>query len=284
MNTQFECIPCIVNSYLRLVETDVIPENLQEGLLRKLLLFLSETDYSQSPPALGRELHQIIREELKDPDPYLRIKKKYNKMMLDLYPSFRERVEQSDDPFDTAMRLAIAGNVIDFGAKYQFDVMETIDQVVHKKLAIDDSRMLRKSLEQAQTLLYIGDNCGEIVLDKLFLESIQVPRKYFVVRQGPIINDITPDDAIMTGMDLVAQVITTGDVAPGAVWETSSEEFRNLFNLADVVISKGQGNLEGLLNVPHDQLYFLLVTKCDLIAETIGVGKGAYVIKRNTIK
>ena len=283
MKTQFECIPCIINSYLRLVETDVIPESRQEPILRKLLKYLSLVDYDQSPPMLGRMLQRMIRESLKNPDPYHQLKQNYNHMILDLYPSFKEMVDSSKDPFDTALRLAIAGNVIDFGAKYQFDILDNINRVMAHKLAIDDSCFLRDELEHAQTLLYIGDNCGEIVLDKLFLETVDVPQKYFVVRESPVINDITLDDAKMTGMDKTAMVITTGDDSPGAVWETASKEFRDHFINADVVISKGQGNLEGLIDVPHDHLYFLLVTKCDLIAERIGTKRGDFVVKRGTV-
>ena len=283
MKTQFECIPCIINSYLRLVETDVIPESRQEPILRKLLKYLSRVDYDQSPPMLGRMLQRMIRESLKNPDPYHQLKQNYNHMILDLYPSFKEMVDSSKDPFDTALRLAIAGNVIDFGAKYQFDILDNINRVMAHKLAIDDSCFLRDELEHTQTLLYIGDNCGEIVLDKLFLETVDVPQKYFVVRESPVINDITLDDAKMTGMDKTAMVITTGDDSPGAVWETASKEFRDHFINADVVISKGQGNLEGLIDVPHDHLYFLLVTKCDLIAERIGTKRGDFVVKRGTV-
>ena len=282
MNTRFECIPCIVNSYLRLVETGVIPEPRQEAILRQLLQYLSQVDYNQSPPMMGRMLQRMIRESLQDPDPYLQIKEKYNRMMLELYPSFKEMVESSENPFNTLIRLAIAGNVIDFGAKYQFEVMDIINRIMNEKLAIDDSSDLHHDLNHAHTLLYIGDNCGEIVLDKLFLESINVPEKYFVVRNGPVLNDITLEDAKMTGIDKVATVITTGDDSPGAVWETASKEFRDHFISADVVISKGQGNLEGLIDVPHDHVYFLLVTKCDLIGEKIGTRKGDFVVKQGT--
>ena len=282
MKTQFECIPCIINSYLKLVETSGIPEPQQEVILRQLLQYLSGVDYDQSPPMMGRTLQRMIRESLQDPDPYHQIKQHYNQMMMDLYPSFKEMVEHSEDPFDTAMRLAIAGNVIDFGAKYQFDILDSINRVKEHELAIDDSRKLRNDLEHAQTLLYIGDNCGEIVLDKLFLETVEVPQKYFVVRESPVINDITLEDAEMTGIDKIATILTTGDDSPGAVWESASMDFRDHFNNADVIISKGQGNLEGLLDVPHDHIYFLLVTKCDLIGEKIGTLKGDFVVKRGT--
>lgn len=278
MEAQFDCIPCIINSYLRLVETSVIPDLHQEKLMRQLLDYLAQADYHQSPPALGRSLHSMIRESLNNPDPYYQIKQDYNRMMLDLYPSFKDMVDNSEDPFDTAMRLAIAGNVIDFGAKYQFDVMSTLKQVMERTLDVDHSQELRKALGRAKSLLYIGDNCGEIVMDRLFLETIDLPEKVFVVRDSPVINDVTMEDAKMIGMDGVARVIATGDNSPGAVWKFTSEEFREHFATADVIISKGQGNLEGLMDVPHKQIYFMLVTKCDLIAEKIRAQRGDFVI------
>jgi uncharacterized protein with ATP-grasp and redox domains len=143
---------------------------------------------------------------------------------------------------------------------------------------------LRQDLKNAQTLLYIGDNCGEIVLDKLFLESIDIPQKFIVVRESPIINDITKDDAKMTGIDKIATVITTGDNSPGAVWGSVSQEFKDHFRNVDVVISKGQGNLEGLIDVPHDHIYFMLVVKCDLVAKRIDTEREAFIVKKGIIK
>lgn len=280
MNTHLECIPCTVSSYLRLVDSGVIPSEKQEELMRRMLAFLAETDYQNSPPEMGAELHRMIRASLGDPDPYLKIKEKYNRMMLELYPSFRQMVAESETPFETAMRLAIGGNVIDFGAKYHFDVMDTIHAALGSQLAIDNSDQLQQALKSARKLLYIGDNCGEIVMDKLFLEHIDVEDKTFVVRGGPVINDITLDDARLVEMDKVARVVTTGDDSPGAVWERTSMEFRSLFMEADVVISKGQGNLEGLIEVKHKNVYYLLVTKCELIAERIGTLKGGFVVKK----
>lgn len=280
MEAQFDCIPCIINSYLRLVVTDVVPETHQETLMRQLLDYLSKADYKQSPPEMGRFLHGMIRESLQNPDPYDQIKQEYNRMMMDQYAAFKEMVHASDDPFDRAMRMAIAGNVIDFGAKYQFDVQATLKQVMDRKLGIDDSSDLRRALAKARSILYLGDNSGEVVLDKLFLETINLPEMVFVVRDSPVINDITMEDAKVTGIDRVARVITTGDNSPGAVWEFSSGEFKEHFTKADVVISKGQGNLEGLMDIPHDQIYFMLVTKCDLIAELIGAKRGDFVVKK----
>lgn len=281
MNVSIECVPCIINNFVQLLNDGVLPEESRESILRSFLKYIAEEDYGQSPPALGRKIHQMIRQELNDPDPYKKIKAKYNRMLLDLYPEFKKMVQESDDAFYTALRLAVAGNVIDFGSQHQFEIMETIDRVQKAEFFIDDSASLRKDLKKAKIMMYIGDNCGEIVLDRLFLETIPVPVKYFVVRGGPVINDITMDDAMLTGINKVAKIITTGDNAPGAVWETTSDEFKYVFNAADVIISKGQGNLEGLIDVPGNN-YFLFVSKCDLIARRVGAHKGDFIIKKNS--
>jgi len=144
MRTHLECIPCALNSYLRLAETGVVPQEKQESLLRELLAYFSRADYQSSPPVLGREMHRIIRKRLGDEDPYREIKQKYNRMMLDHYGEFRKIVEDSMDRFDTAMRLAIGGNVIDFGAKYLYDAMDTIHRALDHELALDDSKALRR--------------------------------------------------------------------------------------------------------------------------------------------
>lgn len=279
MNISLDCIPCIVNSFGRLLKQDHIPQDKHEEAMRQLLSFLASADYLKSPPELGREMHRLIREIIQNPDPYRDIKKASNRMMLDEIPRLRRLVEDADDKFQTALRLALAGNVIDYGPQDRLDIWETIERVMHEPFAVDDSQVLRRDLAASQQLLYVGDNCGEIVADKMFLEIIGHPNAYFTVRGGPAINDATIEDAVETGIDSLATIVTTGDDAPGAVWETASREFKDIFMASDVVIAKGQGNSEGLIDVDHN-IYFLFVAKCDLIANRVGARKGDFVVKR----
>jgi len=278
VNISLDCIPCILNSFLRLLKKDIIPQKKHEEAMRLLLSHLSQADYHQSPASLGRDMHRLIRDILHNPDPYREIKDASNEMMLNELDRLRSRVQQSDDPFQTALRLAIAGNVIDYGPQHQLDVWETIDRVLQTPPAVDDSDSLRRDLSTSKQLLYIGDNCGEIVMDKLFLETIAHSNVYYAVRGAPAINDATIEDAQTVGIDLLAKVITTGDDAPGAVWETTSQEFKETLRTSDVVISKGQGNLEGLIDVDHN-IYYLFVAKCDLIAGRVGANKGDFIVK-----
>lgn len=279
MNFAYDCIPCTVQSFLRLIQSDGFPGQLQESVLRKVLAFLSDADYSQSPPALARGLHRMLREVLDDPDPYRQIKKDTNAFMLARYAGLKKRVEDSPDPFRTALRLAVAGNVIDFAAKHLLDVDETIGRVLVSKPAVDDSAALQRSLQEADSVLYIGDNAGEIVMDRLFLETINHPRIRFAVRGGPVINDATLADAMEVGMDRLTEVIHTGDDAPGVIWESSSDAFKDHYRDADVIIAKGQGNLEGLSERP-ESIFFLFVTKCERVAEMAGVPVGSFMVWR----
>ncbi len=277
MNIYLDCIPCSINNYLRLIKTGIVPDNLKEPVLRELLKFFSEVDYHQSPPALGQKMHRMLREFSKNSDPYHEIKINNNRMMMEKVHDFRKIVEDSPDPFDTAVRLAIAGNVMDFGSHHRLDVMETIERVLDAELAIDDTDHLKHDLEFAKTLLYIGDNAGEIVLDKLLLEIINHSNVTFAVRGSPVINDVTEEDAIMTGIENYAKIVSTGDDAPGVILETCSPDFVKIFNEADVIIAKGQGNLEGLIDVSR-VIYFLLTTKCQLISEHLGVKEKSFIV------
>lgn len=273
----YDCIPCAIGSLLNLFKKGIIPKAQQDATIRALLKFLSDIDLNQSPPALGREMHQLIRDVLDDPDPYLPLKEHYNRLLLDKYSIFKHEVENSSDPFQLALRLAIAGNIIDFGPNHDFDVEATISKAKHVKLSIDHSAQLRNDLSKAETVLYLGDNAGEIVLDRLFLETINHRNVYFAVRGGPIINDVTETDARQVGIDKLAQILSSGDTAPGIILENVDENFESFFTNSDLIISKGQGNYEGLSGTQQN-IYFMLMAKCDHVAEHLGVSKGDMVI------
>jgi uncharacterized protein with ATP-grasp and redox domains len=274
----YDCIPCAIGSLITLFKKGLVTEEQQEQTMRTLLDYLSKIDYNQSPPKLGREIHRIIRQVLNNPDPYYDIKQKFNRLMLDYYPDLKKLLDEADNPFQMALRLAIAGNVIDYGPNHPFDINKTLQQAKSIVLAIDDSRALQTSLWQSKMLLYLGDNAGEIVMDRIFLEAINHPNVYFAVRGAPIINDALIEDAELVGIDKIAHLITNGDDAPGTILENSSAEFREIFEQADLIISKGQGNYEGLQDVDKN-IYFVLMTKCDHVANYLGVKKGDFVVK-----
>lgn len=277
MEVAFECIPCTVQSCLRLLDEGGIAEEHREEMLRKALGYLAAADWRQSPPALARGLHTELRRAGWAEDPYRDIKRRSNLAMLELVPELRRELAHAPDPFALALRLAVAGNVIDFGARHLLDPRETLQRVVTEDLAIDHTEQLRKDLIHARSILYVGDNTGEIVLDDLFLETLGHPGVTFVVRGGPVINDATEEDAIQIGIPGHARLITSGDDTPGLVPSRASTEVQDALAHMDVIIAKGQGNLEGLWDLPRD-VYFLLTVKCERIARNIGVEVGQFVV------
>jgi uncharacterized protein with ATP-grasp and redox domains len=277
LRVTYDCVPCAIGSLVTLFHKGLVPEEKQEPAMRALLAYFSRLDFQQSPPEVGREMHRIIREVLQNPDPYLQIKQAFNQMMLQYYPKLKKSVADAPDPFAMALRLAIAGNVIDFGPNRPFDLRATLDRAKSMVLAVDKSESLRASLPKAKTLLYLGDNAGEIVTDRILLETIRHPNVYFAVRGAPVINDATVEDARAVGIDRIARVIANCDDAPGTILEATSPEFRDAFDQADLVIAKGQGNFEGLCGVDKN-IYFVLMAKCDHVAAHLGVRKGDLVV------
>lgn len=221
-------------------------------------------------------------------DPYREIKREYNQLLLDREKDCSALIEAADEPFQLALRYAVAGNLVDFGGKNTFtreDVTALIDRVPEIAFAYDNSEDLLAAVRRARSIMYLGDNCGEIVLDKLLIErilrenpSVQVT---YGVRGGPAINDVTLDDAEQVGMADVARVLSSGVATPTTVLSASTEEFRRAFFDADLVISKGMGNFEVLVDgCGREDVYFLLMTKCPLVADLVGTPLMSFVCKR----
>ena len=280
MKTYLECIPCIIDQTIKIARQLTQDEEKQELLLQKVLVTLSDISYQQSPPYLGREAHRVIRRVLDNHDPFLKLKREFNQVVRKLYPSLRDKVSSSSDPFACAIRLAIAGNIIDFGPPHHFELMKTIDQVLLKNPAIDDTASLKKDIEKASVILYLGDNAGETFFDKVLIEQMPPGEVYYAVRGSPVINDATSEDAYYAGLDQVAKIISNGSDAPGTILEDCSEEFKNIFERADLVIAKGHGNYETLNEVRGKRLYFLLMVKCKIIGRDLGCSVGDFVVKK----
>jgi len=229
-------------------------------------------------PEIHRELNKEFCRISGIPDPYIEEKKVGNNQALGLSKDWRKKVIASDNPFEMALKLAIAGNIMDYGPGNSFDLEQTIQQVISAKFAIDNSALLKQRVKEAKSILYLGDNAGEIVFDKLFIEILMHPQLTYAVRGGAILNDVTLSDANDVEMDLVADVISNGYDTSSTILDKCSEEFMKIYNKADLIISKGQGNLEGLINENDSRIFFLLMVKCDVMAERLKVDKGNFVV------
>lgn len=284
MKTFLDCIPCIVRQTLDSVRLVASDGAFHEQVLREVLRAASEMDLRQTPPEMAQRIHRRIREFVGQNDPYRQIKDQFNRMALELYPTLQEWVEKSDNPIEVVVRLAIAGNVIDFGVNSQLSEAEVRQSVMHSLSASLDADVdeFWRAVSNAQRILYLTDNAGEIVFDRLLIERMRPGKVTVGVRGFPVINDATMTDAEDTGMTELAEVIENGSDAPGTILADCSESFVERFNEADLIIAKGQGNYETLSEVDKD-IYFLLKAKCPVIADDIGCQIGSLVMRRSAL-
>jgi len=270
-----ECVNCFLLQSNKLFTNYRIRGELAKDIILRFRLFIDDhKNNNLSAPEASCLLHRLMKKASGIDDLYKKEKKEYNTLLMSLEEEIRDIINKSDNPFQTALRYALAGNIIDFGPPGQFDIYKTLSLAVSKKPAIDHSRLLLEALKNASTVLYLGDNAGEIVLDKLFIETIGHPDLYFAVRGGNIINDVTKEDAKVVGMTKIAKVISNGYSAPSTMVERCSATFREIYHKADVIISKGQGNLEGLIDETQKKIFFLLTIKCKVMAEITGAKEG----------
>ncbi len=279
MKTYYECVPCFANQAIRALPA--VDETLREAILRDVLKALSNIDFELSPPEMAREIFDIIEKYTGEQDLYAEIKKNSNKYILDMENELRDIIAKSADPFLTGLHLAIAGNIIDFGAKHDFSdklIHKEIDDALNVKLRDADVENLRQAIDNAENILYLGDNAGEIVFDKLFIEQLPCEKITFAVRGKHIINDALMEDAKDIGIDKIVSIISNGSGMPGTVLKNCSEKFRKVFINADLIISKGQGNYE-TLSESEQKIVFLLKIKCDIVARDLKGKVGDFVIK-----
>ncbi len=290
MRTYPDCIPCFIRQSLeaaRLVSDD---ENLHRQILESALKTAAGWDYSIPPPGLGQEVHRAIRKLSGVDDPYGETKTRFTGYLLELLPELENRVAASADPFLAALKLAVAGNVIDFGIDINLthrDISQTVESALAWQPDSGTVEALRSKLSASAKILYAGDNAGEIVFDKLFIHWINelfAPVEVtFVARGYPVLNDVTLQDSRRAGIEEVARLIDNGSDAPGCLLNDCSEQFHAALDEADMVISKGQGNYE-TLNEISQETYFLLKAKCQCIADDIGTQKGELILLRKPPK
>ncbi len=251
-----------------------------ERVLRETLRLVAEMRFDRSPPWMGQQIHRLLREATGNPDPYREVKKRSNTLTLGMYPALKAQVRASADPFVAAVRLAIAGNVIDFGCRNHLsddEVRREIKEAMDGSLDHVAVADLRRAVEVADDILYLADNAGEIVLDRLLIEELPANRVTVVVRGGPVINDATREDAEAAGLSGVAPVTDNGSDVPGTIPASCSPTFRSRFEKCDLVIAKGQGNYETLGGEDRN-IFFLFKAKCPVIARDVGCDLGQMVV------
>ena len=283
MKIYLDCIPCFVRQALDAARLATGDEQIHEKVVREVLRLAADLDMSHSPPAIGQQIHRLIREMVGKDDPYRKIKNHFNKIALKLYPELRKQIVSSDNRLETAIRLAIAGNIIDFGVDGSVNESD-LNKAISDSLTADfDSRQVQSfqdAIEQAEEILYLVDNAGEIVFDRLLIEQLPYEKVTVVVKAMPVINDATMEDAVVAGLPRIVEVIDNGSDGPGTILESCSSVFRSRFSTADLAIAKGQGNYETLSDVDKN-IFFILKAKCPVIARDLGCEVGEMILRKH---
>jgi hypothetical protein len=240
---------------------------------------LADFDRYSSSPDIVAELHHIVKRVTGVSDPYRDVKNKDIAAALQAYPYLKKHLADRDNEMEQALKISVTGNIMDSAILKEVDLDSFLIEELEKPFAICDLEIFEKKLRTAETILFIGDNAGETVFDRVFTEYLARPGIYYAVRGVPIINDATMEDAVAAGIGNSVKLFSSGSDAPGAILNRCNEEFRDLFERADLVISKGQGNYEALSDCGRE-VFFLLKAKCSMIADRLAVDLNEYVFVR----
>jgi len=273
MKTYLECIPCFFKQALEAARLSGASRKTQKKILDAVALSMPKFPLSSSPPEMARVIHGIVKRITGKKDPYAGIKKKSNNLALRVYPKLKEKLNGKQDRLLTAVELAIAGNIIDYGVKNSIDVKEELDKILNEEHAAirKESKSIfnysgfKSSLDEANSILYLADNSGEVVFDRILIEEIKRKRVNvdisYAVKEKPVINDALEEDARIAGIQKYAKIISSGADTPGTVLSLCSSRFLEVYKKADMIISKGQGNFEALSD-SRRPIFFLFMAKC----------------------
>lgn len=271
-----DCLECIVTQALRVARRATADEHLQRRILDEVAMILPGMDLEKSPAALSQAAYEITSRLTGIKDPYRDAKREQNEMALALEAEMRERIKASPDPLLAALHLSAAGNVIDLGTMHaqEIDIRAAIEQVMQERFAVDHTSAFRESLAHCTDLLFLLDNAGEIVFDKILIEELlNYTPVTAVVKAGPIINDALFADAEQTGLAQICTVIDNGGAFVGSPLHLVPEHFLERMRQAGIILGKGQGNYETVDDFPGD-VFLMLRAKCPVIAKHMGVRYG----------
>jgi damage-control phosphatase, subfamily I len=283
MTIQGECIGCILTQSRRVCEAIHADEVLTQTITHYVEDELSSADFTLSPPVIAAPLYEQMARLAQKHDLYDEQKAHASEQASHYLPFCTESILASSDPFIALLKTAVVGNVIDLAAEVSFDLHDAITSVYKTPFAHDDSAKLSHQMHNAKTLLYIGDNTGEHLFDKLAIEHLSklFPNLdiTYMVRGNVIINDVTMKEALEAKIDDVCTLIDSGVPTPGFVYELASPESQELFDSADVIIAKGMGNYECMTPLRRKNICFLLKVKCSVVASSLGHEIGSIICK-----
>ena len=280
-----ECIPCIFNQALKTYRVIGYSDEIIIEKLWSIMKLVNKLDYKLTAPEIYFTVYKWIREDSGLNDPYYKIKMMWNRWVLDKASTIKKMITESKDPIFTGLKISLAGNIIDYGALDDIKFEDTLNQVLSSKLTIDDYQVFRSKLDYAKSILFVLDNAGEAVLDKIFIESIlnetRISKVYIGVREEPFINDVTIEDIRYLGFDELGDIEIIGfpvDINKHFTY-LNEGRYSQVFRLADTTVLKGQGNYELFHN--FKDIFFALIAKCKPVASHLNVDVGSQVFKFN---
>jgi len=289
VKTYLDCIPCFFKQALEAARKAGASAKVQKKILDELAGILPKISLTSSPPEIGKIIYALVSEVSGKKDPFLKEKKRSNELALGIYDKLSKRIDSSGDKLLLAVELAIAGNIIDYGVKNSLNVDVELAKILNeeKKVikkeskAIFDYTRFKRALKHSKNILYLADNAGEVVFDRILIEQIkrmdEDKQIIYAVKEKPVINDALKRDAKDCGIGKVARIVSSGSDAPGTVLSLCSKDFLSMYREADMVISKGQGNFEALSKTKRP-VFFLFMAKCRVIAKDIGCKVGDVIL------
>ena len=288
MRTYLDCIPCFYKQALDAARIAGADEIKQKKIINELSQLIPNFSLEITPPEMGRAIYGLVGKISGVKDPFKEIKENSNKFALKLYPELKQEINNSEDRLLAAVKLSIIGNIIDYGAKNSLDVPKEIDYLFQGNFIVNNEnnsttfkyKQFKKALNKANSIIYLADNAGEVVFDRLLIEELvkELGKEViYVVKGKPIINDALIEDALFCGINEIAKIISSGSDAPGTLLKYCSPEFIRLYQNAELIISKGQGNYEALSEEDRP-IFFLFRAKCPVIAEDVDCNVGDMVL------
>lgn len=283
MKVYYECAPCFLRQAQEALDLATDDENLKIEIMAEITALLGREFHKGAVSnVIGTSIHRLIKEKTGNDDPYSNIKEKCNEIAEEFLPKLIEFLQDEED-LEMFVKAAIIGNLIDFGALgVNCDPLNLMVDNLNAPLVINHTNELEKSLKSVKTVLYLADNTGEIVFDKLLIKKME---EYDVevtvaVKERPILNDACLEDAYQVGLDSMAKLVTTGTDSIGVIYDQVSPEFQDMLDNAELIISKGLGNYEGLSEIDFGEkpVFYLLNTKCGPTSQDLGIAEGSNVI------
>ena len=276
MKVSAECMHCLVKRQADNIRKYPDEEKKAE-YLGKVLGIIANGAAEEPAPVLLSYIGRLHEAYFGKPFSFEELKKGYNAMLMEKEEEIRQKIGRAEDPLALALRFAQIGNFIDFGAMDSVDdakLMEFLEQAETLPLSENTYQNVTEDMKSAKKLVFLTDNCGEIVLDKLLLETIAKVYPHLectiIVRGEPVLNDATMEDALQVGIDSCGKVIPNGTNIAGTYIPWISAEARQVMEEADMLISKGQGNFESLHGCGLN-IYYLFLCKCQWFMERFGL-------------